>query len=66
MFNMKNSKPISTPLAGHFKISKRLCPYTEKEKCEMSDIPCSFAVESLMYSMVCTCLDISHANWSCK
>ena len=34
-FNMKNSKPVSTPLAGHFKFSKRLCPSTEKEKGEM-------------------------------
>ena len=32
MFNMKNSKPVSTPLVGHFKLSKRLCPSTEKEK----------------------------------
>ena len=23
-FNMKNSNPVSTPLAGHFKLSKRL------------------------------------------
>ena len=37
--NMKNSKPISTPLVGHFKLSKRLCPSTEKEKGEMSVIP---------------------------
>ena len=66
MFNMKNSKPISTPLAGHFKLSKRLCPYTKKEKGEMSVIPYSSAVGSLMYAMVCTCLDISHANWICK
>ena len=29
-FNMKNSKPVSTPLAGHFKLSKRLRPSTEK------------------------------------
>ena len=29
-FNMNNSKPVSTPLAGHFKLSKRLCPSTEK------------------------------------
>ena len=26
-FNMKNSKPVSTPLVGHFKLSKRLYPY---------------------------------------
>ena len=59
--NMKNSKPVSTPLVGHFKLSKRLCPSTEKEKGEMSIIPYSSAVGSLMYAMVCTCPDISHA-----
>ena len=52
MFNMKNLKPISTPLAGHFKLSKRLCPSTEKEKGEMSFIPYSSGVGSLMYAMV--------------
>ena len=61
MFNMKNSKPVSTPLVDHFKLSKRLCPFTEKEKGEMSVIPYSSAVGSLMYAMVCTRLDISHA-----
>ena len=60
-FNMKNSKPISTPLAGPFKLSKRLCPSTEKEKGEMSVIPYSLAVGSLMYAMVCTHPNISHA-----
>ena len=30
MFNMK--KPISTPLVSHFKLSRRLCPSTKKEK----------------------------------
>ena len=61
MFNMKNSKPVSTPLVGHFKLSKRLCPSTEKEKGEMSVIPYSSAVGNLMYAMVCTRPDISHA-----
>ena len=61
MFNMKNSKPVSTPLACHFKLSKRLYLSTEKEKGEMSVIPYSSAIGSLMYAMVCTCLDISHA-----
>ena len=59
-FNMKNLKPISTPLTGHFKLSKRLYPSTEKEKGEMLVIPYSSAVGSLMYAMVCTHLDISH------
>ena len=31
-FNMKNSKPVSTPLIGHFKLRKRFCPSTEKDK----------------------------------
>ena len=60
-FNMKKSKPISTPLASHFKLSKKLCPSTEKEKGEMSVIPYSSAVESLMYAMLCTRPNISHA-----
>lgn len=25
-FNMKNAKPVSTPLANHFKLSKKSCP----------------------------------------
>ena len=58
---MKNSKPVSTPLVGHFKLSKRLYPSTKKEKGEMSAIPYSSAVESLMYAMMCTRPDISHA-----
>ena len=61
MFNMKNSKLVSTPLAGHFKLSKRLYPSTKKEKGEVSIIPYSSTVGSLMYSMVCTHPDISHA-----
>ena len=60
-FSMKNSKLLSTPLAGHFKLSKRLYPSTEKEKGEISIIPDSSAVGSLMYVMVCTSLDVSHA-----
>ena len=61
MFNMKNSKLVSTPLVGHFKLSKRLYPSPEKEKGEMSVIPYSSTIGSLMYAMVCTHLDISHA-----
>ena len=58
---MKNSKPVSTPFAGHFKFSKRLCPSTKKEKGKMSVIPYSSTIGSLMYVMVCTRPDISHA-----
>ena len=60
-FSSKNSKPISTPLVGHFKLSKRLYPSMEKEKGKMLVIPYSSVVGSLMYAMVCTHLVISHA-----
>ena len=45
---MKNSKLVSTELACHLKLSKRLCPSTEKEKGEMSVIPYSSAIGSML------------------
>lgn len=60
-FNMVNSKPVSTPLAAHFKLSTRQSPSSKKEKEEMKSIPFASAVGSLMYSMVCTRPDIAHA-----
>jgi hypothetical protein len=60
-FNMKHAKLVSTPLGGHFKLSKKSCPSSNKEKENMASIPYSSAVESLMYAMVCTRPDIAHA-----
>lgn len=60
-FNMKNAKPVSTPLAGHFKLSVKQSPSNEKEKKDMKDVPYASAVGSLMYAMVCTRPDIAHA-----
>ena len=60
-FNMENAKPVGTPLANHFKLSKKNCPSSEKEKEEMKAVPYSSAVGSLMYAMVCTRPDIAHA-----
>ncbi|GKV35980.1 hypothetical protein SLEP1_g44167 [Rubroshorea leprosula] len=59
-FNMKHVKPVSTPLANHFKLSKRSCPTTKEEKVKMSSIPYSSAIGSLMYAMVCTRPDNAH------
>lgn len=53
-FNMKDAKPVGTPLATHFKLITELCPSDDKEKEEMSKIPYASAVGSLMYAMVCT------------
>jgi len=53
-FNMKDAKPVGTPLAAHFKLSTELCPSNDKEKEEMRKSPYVSAVGSLMYAMVCT------------
>ena len=60
-FNMSTCKPVSTPLAGHFKLSSNECPTSKKDKEEMMKIPYASAVGSLMYAMVCTRPDIAHA-----
>ena len=59
-FRMQNAKPVSTPLASHFKLSKDMCPETQEEIDYISKIPYSSAVGSLMYAMVCTRPDIVH------
>ena len=60
-FNMKNAKPVSIPLAGHMKLSKKMCPTAREEKENMAKVPYSSVIGSLMYAMVCTRPDIAHA-----
>ena len=60
-FNMYDAKPVTTPLASHFKLSKDQSPLTEKEREFMSTIPYASAIGSIMYAMVCTRPDIAHA-----
>jgi hypothetical protein len=59
-FRMKNAKPVSTPLASHFKLTKEMCPKTQEEIEYMSRVPYSSTVGSLIYAMVCTRPDIAH------
>jgi len=47
-FNMKDAKPVSTPLVAHFKLSTELCPSDDKEKEEMRRIPYASVVGNLM------------------
>ena len=54
-------KPVSVPLASHFKLSSSLCPNTNEENEYVSRIPYANAVGTLMYVMVFTRPDISHA-----
>jgi len=57
---MKNSKPISTPLVAYFKLSSQQSLSTEQEMEEMKSIPYASAIESLMYSTVCTRPNITY------
>eukprot|EP00253_Pinus_taeda_P006637 PITA_06637 len=60
-FGMDIVKPVSVPLASHFKLSSSLCPHTNEENDYMSRIPYANVAGCLMYAMVCTRPDISHA-----
>ncbi|KAH9659027.1 hypothetical protein KPL70_023708 [Citrus sinensis] len=57
----EQTKPVSTPLASHFKLSAQLFPSTDAEREYILQVPYSNAVGSLMYAIVCTRPDISHA-----
>jgi len=43
------------------KLRKKMCPTTREEKESMDKVPYSSVVESLMYAIVCTRVDIAHA-----
>ena len=60
-FRMHNAKLVSTPLANHFKLTNEMCPKTREEIKYMSRVPYSSAFGILMYVMVCTRPDITHA-----
>jgi hypothetical protein len=60
-FSMENAKPVSTPLANHFRLSTSQCPKTVEETEDMSKVPYASAVGCLMYAMVCTRPDLAHA-----
>ena len=60
-FNMNETKPVSTPLGSHFKLSKEQSAKTEEEMDHMSKVPYASAIGSLMYAMMCTRPDITRA-----
>ena len=57
---MQNAKPVTTPLAAHFRLSYALCPQSYEEVDYMSRVPYSSVVGSLMYATVC-----SHPDLAC-
>ncbi|GJR07873.1 hypothetical protein Tco_0790525 [Tanacetum coccineum] len=58
---MENFKKGNLPLHHGIKISKDLCPKTDKELDRMSRVPYDSAVGSIMYAMTCTSPDVSFA-----
>ena len=60
-FNMQNAKPVTTPLATHFRLSSTLCPQLDEEVDYMSRVPYSSVMGSLMYAIVCSCQDLACA-----
>ena len=45
---MLKAKPVTTPLAAHFRLSSTLCPQSDEEIDYMSRVPYSSVVGSLM------------------
>ena len=58
-FGMKNAKPMSTPLASHFRLCAAQSPQLVEDEEYMVKVPYSSAIGSIMYAMVCTLPDIS-------
>ncbi|GAA0150103.1 hypothetical protein LIER_37064 [Lithospermum erythrorhizon] len=57
---MTSANPIDTPNASNAYLSMAFAPKLSKEKQYMSRVPYANVVESLMYSMVCTRMDLAH------
>ena len=58
-FIMENAKPVSTPLANHFRLSTTQCPKIDDDVQDMSKVPYASAVECLMYAIVYTKPDLT-------
>lgn len=58
---MSKAKPVSTLLAGHFKLSSKQCPINGEANEEMKVIVYASAIGNLMYDMACIRPDINHA-----
>ena len=58
---MKDSKPMKVPILVGVNLSVAQCPKTQEEEEDMSHVPYTSAIGSLMYAMVCTRPDIAHA-----
>ena len=61
MFNMQECKPIKVPISVRVRIFAEKYPKTQEEEEGVSHVPYDNVVGILLYAMVCTRPDISHA-----
>ena len=59
---MHDCKPMDTPIERSLSLSLDMCPKMPKEKEQMSKVPYSNVVRSLMYAMMCTRPNICYVN----
>ena len=60
-FKMEDCRPVSTPVFKGMILNKSMCPTNKTELKEMIVVPYVQAVDSLMYAMMSTRLDICYA-----
>ena len=60
-FGFLELKPVTTPLAQHFKLSHLQAPKTKEDISYMEKVPYTNLVGSIMYIMVCTRPDLCQA-----
>lgn len=58
-FLMSGSNAISFPLGSQFKLYVARCPNSNENIIKMQNISYATAIESLMYAMLCSRLDIA-------
>ena len=51
---MHDCKPMDTAVERNLSLSLDMCPKSPEEKEQMSKVPYSSAIRSLMYAMMCT------------
>jgi hypothetical protein len=55
---MQDCKPIDTPVGKGNSLSSEMCPKTQAEIESMARVSNANAISSLMYAMLCMCLNI--------
>jgi ATP-binding cassette subfamily B (MDR/TAP) protein 1 len=60
-FNIQDCKPIKVPIPMGAELTAEQCPKTQEEIEDMIHVPYASVVVILMYAMVCTRPNISHA-----